>query len=461
MDRLDPEGVTAEVDALILALDAERGRAVAGVELDPAIGHLFAQRSRAAHKATAAALLEAGEEALARRVAGLRAERAAAEAEERWRAAEARASARGPDGPSPLASLELALLREPNRERRLAQGRAAAEALAPAASEREAMLEARARAAAEVGSAPDWPAVVQGDELLAASDDAYRDVLGFRARRDLALASPPAGDLARADLLHLLALGAWDGLFRRPALGAAVRATLGALRLDLGRVQVDEGERPAQWPGVHVTGARVSFRPRGGAGDWQDLLPGLGRALAAAHAPPHRRDPALGGALGWLLGSLPLEPRWLAEHAEVDRRQAPDVRRDLALRRLFALRASAAALRVAIEVERGLSGAPWRESYREALGAAARATWDGVRAARDGDAAQHVAALAGAGAGESLRAQVRERFDEDWWRNPRTAEFLAGLLAAGALPEPEGRSGGKPEPARAALALAAAMEGKG
>jgi hypothetical protein len=81
--------------------------------------------------------------------------------------------------------------------------------------------------------------------------------------------------------------------------------------------------------------------------------------------------------------------------------------------------------------------------------AATSAAWDGVRAARDADAAAHRWALGGAGAGARLRAEVRERFDEDWWRNPRTAEFLAALLAAGALPE----DGDDPEtraPARAA-----------
>jgi len=455
MEGVGLEGVAEEVDALAEELDQERARSIAGVEAEPALGHLFASRSRAAHRATVQALREAGQAGLARRVAALRAERAGAEREERWRAAEARASAVGPDGPAPLAALELGMAREPDRGRRRSLSRAAALALGEAAAEREAMLEARARAAAEVGSGPDWEAVVEGDELLSRSDDAYREVLGFRARRDLALSPAPSGDLARADLVHLLALGAWDGLFHRRGLGDAVRATASALKLDLDRVKVDEGERPAQWPGVHVTGPRLSFRPRGGAGDWQDLLAGLGRALAAAHAPPHRRDPVLGVALGWLLGTLLREPRWLSDHLLVERRHLPDLRRDLSLRRLFGLRASAAALRVASEVERGLSGAAWRETYREAMTGAAGAAWEGVRAARDGDAAQHAAALAGAGAGERLREEVRERFDDDWWRNPRTAEFLAGILAGGALPELEGAG----EPGRAARALVGAMEG--
>ena len=451
MDAAELETVAAEVDALTQALETERGRSVAGVEETPSLTDIYAAHPRAAHRATVAALREAGQAALAERVAGLRVERAAAEHEEAWRAAEARAEAIGPDGPARLGALELSALREPDRERRHAFARAAAEALAPAASAAEAMAEARARAAAEVGLAPDWRAVVDGDTLLTTSDDGYRDVLAHRARADLALAPVPAGELSRADLLHLLRLPRWDGLFRPAALAAAVRQTASGLRLDVGRLRVDEGDRPAQWPGVHVTGSRVSFRPRGGAGDWQDLLEGLGLALAAAHAPSHRREPVLGAALGWLLGTLLLEPRWLRDHAGVERRHAPDAIRALALRRVFALRARAAAQRVASEVLRGLSGAAWREAYREAMTAATGAAWDAARAARDADATAHRWALAGAGAGARLREEVRERFDEDWWRNPRTAEFLAGLLAAGALPDV-----GDPDasaPARAAHAL--------
>jgi hypothetical protein len=232
-----------------------------------------------------------------------------------------------------------------------------------------------------------------------------------------------------------------------------VRRTAEPLRLDVASLRVDQAGRAAQWPGAHTVGSRVSFRPRGGAGDYQDLLAALGRGLGARAAPPSRRDPLLGEALGFALAALLLEPRWLAEHLSVERRHAPDVVRALALRRLAALRLDAAALRVATEVERGLSGAAWREAHRDALTAAAGAAWEGVRASRDADAAALRARLAGAGAGEALRVELRERFDEDWWRNPRTASHLAGLLAAGRLPE----AAEPPSPVAAAKGLAAAM----
>jgi hypothetical protein len=453
MDAVERDEVAPAVDGLVLALDEERFRHVAGLEAEPALDRPFRDHHRAAHKDTAAALRQAGFEELARRVGSLRAERAAAEHEERWRAEEALATGLGPRGAEPLAALELAIAREQDPERRAAFAAGAADAMAAAASAREAWAETRARAAAEVGLAPDWRAVVEGDGVLAASDDAYRDVLAFTARR--ALPESRGGGLSRADLLRVLANPRWDGLFRPGMLEVALRLTLEKLGLERARIRVDASERPRAWPGAHAVGARVSLRPRGGAADWHDLLAAAGRALAAAAAAPSARDPVLAEAFAWLLGSLVLEPRWLADRADVERRHAPDVVRDLALRRLFALRADAAALRVATEVERGLSGSAWRSAHRDALSRAALATWEGVRASRDGDAARLAAKVLGAGAGERLRLAVRERFDEDWWRNPRIAAHLAGLLAAGALPPTD-----EPPPAAAAARmLASRLEG--
>jgi hypothetical protein len=454
MDAEERDLLAAEVDALVLALDEERFRHVAGLEPEPALVRLFAARGRAAHRETVERLRGDAGASLAAAVAALRAERVQAEDEERWRAAEASATGVGPEGPASLLALERAAPREADRTRRLLLANGAAEALERAAPARESAAETRARARAEVGLVPDWRIVVEGDEALAASDDAWRDLLAFSARRELGLAPPPQGDLARADLLRLVAAPRLDGLFRAGMLPVALRLTLEPLRLDAGRVRIDDADRPGKWPGAHVFGARVSYLARGGAGDWQDLLAAVARSLAAAAQPPHRRDPVLGEALAWLLGSLLLEPRWLGERADVERRHAGDVVRALALRRLLALRADGAALRVASEVERGLSGSAWRSAHHEALTAATGAAWEPVRASRDADAPRLGGRIVGAAAGEALRLELRERFDEDWWRNPRTAEHLAGLLAAGRLPETDA----PPPAAEAARMLARKLE---
>jgi len=431
MDEDWRDTLARAIDHLALALEEERYRHVAGIEPSPGLARLFASHDEATHLETLARLREAGEVALLRVAGALRAERLVAEQEEGWRAAESGAPVVGPDGPLPLAQAEAALPGEADPARRRALAAAVAVALEPAAGRRERAAEARARLRAELGLVPDWPRVVACDQLLDATEDAWAELLAHAARRDLGLAPQPRGDLTRADLLRLLAFPAWDGLFRKNGLPGLLRAACGAVGLDAGGLRIGETTRVAAWPGAHALGQRIAFRPRGGLPDWLDLLDAAGRAASAMRHPPVGRDPVFTAGWGWLLQSLLLEPGFLAARVDLSRREQAEVMRALALRALFRLRASGAAARVATEVERGMSGTRWREAHREALTSACHAAWDGVRAARDAEAGPLLARVAGFAEGERLRVALRDRFDEDWWRNPRVGEHLAGLLAAG------------------------------
>ncbi len=429
MDSGEKEALRGEVDSLVAEVAQERFRHVAGLEPEPSLGEPFRAHSRAAHKDTVKALEAEGEKDLASRVAALRVERAQAEDEEAWRGAEAKATGHGPDGVVALADAQLATAGERDRERRLALGRAVAEASSIPA--REAAVEKRARARAEMGLLPDWERVVEADALLAASDDAYRDVLGWLSRREAELTPPPHGDLARADLLFVLALHGWEELFPRGMLALTLERTASALRLDLSLIRVDDAARPAQWPGAHAFETRVALRRQGGPADWLGLFDAVGQALAAAAAPPHRRHAAATATAGSLLAGLLLDRGFLAARLDVEKKRAADLVRALALRQLFRLRTRAAACRVAAEVERGTSGAAWHEAHREAMALSALASWPPGFAGRDGDAGAAVAALQGAARAEQLRGVLVERCDEDWWKNPRSAEALGTWLAAG------------------------------
>ncbi len=451
MEPVEAEVVRLEVGALATELAAERFRHVAGLEPAPSLTPIFDAHGRAAHKDTVRDLEASGEKDLAARVAALRAERAQAHDEEAWRAAESSASAKGPDGNLPLGDAQLAITRERHRERRLEFGRAVAQAAD--IPSREAAAEKRARARAEMGLLPDWDRVLQADALLSASDDGYRDVLAWLARREAELALPPHGDLSRADLLFVSSLRRWDGLFPAGMLASLLQRTTAPLGLDLARIRIHEGDRPAQWPGAHALESKVSFRRQGGASDYLSLLEATGQALAAASSPAHLRGAAATFTIGWLLAGLLLDRGFLAGRLGVERKHAPDLARAIALRQLFRLRARAAACRVATEVERGASGDAWREAYRAAMALAALASWPGALAVRDGDAGAAGAALQGAARAERLRRTLVERCDEDWWKNPRSAELLGTWLAAGgAWPDEE------PALAVAAEALLEKME---
>ena len=453
MDSEEIEQVREAVDALSRALSEERFRHVAGLSPVPVLEEIFDAHGVAAHRDVVAMLREKGERDLAARVAGLAAERAAARPEESWRAADAVATGNGPDGAVGLPDAALGLLHERDRDRRAALGRAVTEGARASSAPREAAAEARAAVRASLGLTPAWEDVVQADEVLSASEDAYRELLAWFARQE-GLVLPPRGDLDRTELLHLLASRDLDGLFRPAPLSPVVLEGFDGLGIDVRRVRLDGAARAAKWPGAHAFEGRVSLRRQGGLSDWLDLPDAAGRAAAAATSRPSTRDPALPATVGALGSWLLLEPRFLESATGQDRRRSRDVIRRLALRLLFQLRARAAALRVAVEVERGLGGQAWHETHREALSLATLARWPDGLASRDADAEAHRTALAGAAWAAGIRNDLRERFDEDYWRNPRTGEALAGRLAAGS-PGPEAE---RPPLARAAEALGVLLE---
>ena len=454
MDSGELEQVREGVDALARALSEERFRHVAGLARRPELGAIFDAHGVAAHRDTVAELREDGEKDLAGRVAALAAEREAAAEEEAWRAADSEAVGDGPDGQIGISDAALAGLHERDRERRRELGRAVAGAARASSAPREAVAEVRARVRASLGLTPPWDDVVGADDVLAASEGAYRDVLSWLAGR-AGIELPPRGDLDRTEALHLLAFRDHDGLFRPGPLSQVVLEGFDGLGIDVRRVRLDGAPRAAKWPGAHAFEGRLSLRRQGGAADWLDLLDAAGRAAVLATSRPSTRAPALAATAGALGTALLLEPRFLERAAGVDRKGSKDVVRRLALRLLFQLRARAAALRVAAEVDRGTSGATWREAHREAMTRATLASWPDGFAARDADVDGHRSALSGAAWAAQIQADLRNRFDEDYWRNPRTAEALAGRLAAGS-PGPEKE---RPPLAFAAEALVARLAG--
>ena len=224
--------------------------------------------------------------------------------------------------------------------------------------------------------------------MLAASEGAYQEVLAWFARQE-GLALPPRGGLDRPELLHLLAFRDHDGLFRPGPLSQVVLDGFDGLGVDVRRVRLDGSARAAKWPGAHAFEGRVSLRRQGGLADWIDLPDAAGRAAVAATARPSTRDSGPAGAVGALGAWLLLEPRFIEAATGLDCKRSRDVVRRLALRLLFQLRTRAAALRVAVEVERGTGGRAWHEAHREALSRAALADWPEGLASRDADAETH------------------------------------------------------------------------
>ena len=282
--------------------------------------------------------------------------------------------------------------------------------------------------------------------LLRDTQPMWDDVRATFVRRRLGIA--PA-ELVRADLVALTRTPEFDAFFPPGGMVATVRTQLGAMGLDPdagGRVHADVGARPGKRTRPFCAPVRVPHevhlvvRPTGGAGDWHAYLHEVGHALHLAHAdadlPFEARwagDHAVGEGWAMLLGRLPHDRGWLMRYAAMDRATAAAYGRAAAFAELLLLRRHAAKLSYELALYRG--DLPWDAlggAYVDALAGATGAAHRPEDALVDLDArlyaARYLRAWPLAG---RLADALRDRFDEDWWRNPRAGPWVAreGLAA--------------------------------
>src|SRR3954469_22398138 len=163
------------------------------------------------------------------------------------------------------------------------------------------------------------------------------------------------------------------------------------------------------------------------------------RSLArrsASDAPPEDlwlSDRGLDHACEALFALLLLDPRWTKRCAQAD--LSRDDERAIAVAHLFDARIRAAGALASREAHvsgfSGRAGALSRDLFQRACGAALPA---GL-ALRDLDPwLEPFAELRGSAFAASAHRDLRERFDEDFWRNPRAGVAIQGLFARGGRP---------------------------
>jgi hypothetical protein len=181
------------------------------------------------------------------------------------------------------------------------------------------------------------------------------------------------------------------------------------------------------------------LRPHGGAGDWRTLLHELGHALHFANTRPDlpfearwNGDNSVTEAYAMLFDHLLHDRGWLARYTELGKVRAVDYLRSAALEELHFLRRYAGKLRYELALYRG--DVPWHalpDLYVETLGAATGFQYRAADAFVDVDprfySTRHLRAWQLQAA---ITEALRERYDEDWWRNPRAGPWLVGQLWA-------------------------------
>ncbi len=357
----------------------------------------------------------------------------------------------------PLGEALARLPDEPNRERRELLEREASQLL----WDRRGAWARRVEAAMELASelkAPSYPALREeltgvklepllkgADEALRATNDAWRDLLAYGLKR----LDPNLEARAQFHDAKRTAQAPWMmELFRKEDLFPAVTRWLSELGLDPnaeGRLSFDAEDRPGKRTGAFVAELRVPdelrlvAQPRSGFEGYAEVLRAFGRGLHhanASRATPllERRlgDPAVPRAVAALFENVLLDEQWHRRYLKVPQAQAREAARLFAYRQAMRFRRKAALLPYALELyTRGPSDA-MAEEYQSRMQATLGVAVPRERFLYDvRPMLLMVSVLRGWALEAVLFGTLRERFNEDFWRNPATGRWLKELSQRG------------------------------
>ena len=349
----------------------------------------------------------------------------------------------GLHGAIPPVALERNLPAERAREKWAELEAALAAALQPADGARSASWDAAMTARSEAGlRVPDGAA--EWSEKVLGGTDAVLSDLGFWLLERHTGAKP--GSAARHDVLHLLHAPRCAGAFPAGEMQRAVRRWAEMLRLEFEGVKIDDEDRPLKHPGAHAEPidppweVALTFVPQEGPWALSRLLAALGIALLRTGPPPDAPpedlwfgDPAVAHACAALLEGLVRDREWLRRCAKVE--LARDDERAIAIAAVIDARLAAARTLAALQAHESGLGSKAAAAHRDLFVRATGAELPAGLALCDLDPwLGGFAELQGRALAARIVAFLRERYDEDWWRNPRTAASLNGLWARGGRP---------------------------
>lgn len=278
------------------------------------------------------------------------------------------------------------------------------------------------------------------EAFLNQSEAMYRDLLSWRLRKISESGSLPS-ERSRADIVRASHPFEFDKLFRVPFR----RFEEGLLRMGLhpraeGRIFVDSEQRPGRQQEAQAIPLNppfeilISHQPHGGFHDSFSRMHSLGVALFQANMDPQRPfedrmlgDEALDFAFGSLFSNIFFDSGWLSRELESD---SPDLPRAIAFRGLLQARIYAAQIVAKENAQEWGPGSKALALYSSTLSEHLQGHWPEEHFWLDSftPSASH---LRGRVLESLLHHELRQRFDEDWWRNPATGSWLLKLFSAG------------------------------
>jgi hypothetical protein len=283
------------------------------------------------------------------------------------------------------------------------------------------------------------------EQFLRDTQDMWNELFPEFLKRGLGITPAEA---TRADVAALMRAPEFDEYFTAEAMEREVRRQVTEMGISPdaeGRVRYDTGEREGKRPRAFCAPVKIPdvvhlvLRPHGGQNDWMTLLHELGHALHFANM---RRD--LPFELRWLgdnsvtegyamLFDHRLKDRgWLSRYSGLDKKSLPAFLRYMGFEELHFVRRYCAKLIYETELHGGaVSWQALPDLYVETLSSATGFRYQRSDAFVDVDARYYAARYLRAWQLQAvLDESLRERFNEDWWRNPQAGPWMVEELFA-------------------------------
>ncbi len=289
------------------------------------------------------------------------------------------------------------------------------------------------------------------DELAASAEVFLKDTLDMLTESLARVVKKRIGvgvdKLVRSDSAWAFRANQYDAAFESHRLIETAIGQMAEMGLDAeqgGRVRFDTEEREGKQPRAFCVPVRVPeevylvIRPFGGHSDYRTFWHELGHAMH--FSAPSRELPFAARWLGdnsvtegfaMLWDHLTMNPAWLERYTDLNGAQVRELTFELAVQELHLVRRYAAKVSYELTLHRSNFMGMGREYVRRMT----EATLFGYSEDDhliDVDPAFYSARYLRAWQLESLISEtLRERFDEEWYRDPRAGEFIHQLMRRG------------------------------
>ena len=281
------------------------------------------------------------------------------------------------------------------------------------------------------------------DAFLRETQSMWDDVLPEFLRSRLGMTRT---DATRADALALFRAKEFDRFFPPTSMETSIRKQARDMGIDAtaaGRIVFDTGDREGKRSRAFCAPVRIPhevylvMRPHGGQTDWNTFLHELGHALHFAYMRPDLTyeyrwlgDNSVTEGYAMLFDHLMQDAGWLKRYTELGPANLHTFLRAVGFEELHFLRRYTAKLGYEIELYGGdVSWDSLPDLYTDRLTTATSFRYSPADAFVDVDPRFYAARYLRAWQLQALITETLvERFDADWWRNPRAGPWICSAL---------------------------------